>query len=184
VEVELIKLASTPIFHTLYKCPEYLDFKQELLNQIKVSPSYQETEKDSIYRLDFTLAREDKKYLELVLSNVILPTIEHQANLLSFGDSKISLHVIDIWFQQYIKNDIHKWHTHPKSNFNNIFYLEKPDKVNTEFYCPIRKEIYIIDNIQEGDILTFPGHVVHRSGLNTTTDRKTVIAFNSVIDVS
>lgn len=184
MEVKLLKMASTPIFHTIYRCPNYLDFKKELLHKIKITPSYQETDNDSISRLDYNIDKKDKTYLDLITSTVIIPTIDHQAELFSTRSAKAVLSVPDIWFQQYKKYDIHKWHTHSGANFNNIFYVEKPKEVNTEFYCPIMKTVYIIDNIQEGDVLSFPGHVIHRSGLNTSDDIKTVVVFNSVIHIT
>ena len=77
------------------------------------------------------------------------------------------------WFSQYLKNNNHHWHTHPESNLSAIYYLEMPKKeLITEFKD--KGEV----NIKEGDILFFPSYLLHRSPINNTNKRKTVIAFN------
>jgi ectoine hydroxylase-related dioxygenase (phytanoyl-CoA dioxygenase family) len=82
--------------------------------------------------------------------------------------------VIDnMWFQQYKKNDKHSWHTHGLSNFSNVYFVELPLK-------SLATEILNVNNLnlKEGDLLTFPSHLYHRSPINKTNKRKTIISFN------
>ena len=37
----------------------------------------------------------------------------------------------------------------------------------------------IVPRVREGDLLTFPGYIEHRSPKNYTTNRKTTIAFDT-----
>ena len=83
------------------------------------------------------------------------------------------------WFQQYKKNSEHTWHNHNQTNFSNVYYLEMPEKyMQTEFYNILNKKI-ITFNLEEGDLLTFPAHMMHRSKKIKNSKRKTIISFNS-----
>lgn len=87
--------------------------------------------------------------------------------------------VKNIWFQQYTEGDYHGWHSHPDVTFSNVYYLELGDKnMSTEFINPFNKEIIKVD-CSEGDLITFPAYLNHRSPENLSKDRKTVIVFNS-----
>ena len=59
-------------------------------------------------------------------------------------------------------------------NFSNVYYLECPDSYVTEF-----KDFNI--ECKEGDILSFPAFLPHRSPIIDKEERKTVIAFNTNI---
>lgn len=81
------------------------------------------------------------------------------------------------WFQQYKKGDYHKWHIHGDSLFSNVYYVDLPnDEIKTEFI--LHGELLNI-NVKEGQILTFPSFMIHRSPENIYSDIKTVVAFNT-----
>jgi hypothetical protein len=83
------------------------------------------------------------------------------------------------WFQQYVTGDFHAWHQHPGSNFAGIYYLELPEQeVATEFVEPFNTAIIRKFNVSEGDVVLFPAGMLHRSPMNDSKKRKTVIAFN------
>lgn len=89
----------------------------------------------------------------------------------------------EIWFQQYLYNSEHNWHVHDGCNFANVYYLEfSPNSPPTEFKDPITGKEFSID-VQEGDILTFPSSLIHRSPKNSIQDRKTIISWNLDIDI-
>jgi len=78
------------------------------------------------------------------------------------------------WFQQYCKSDYHNLLTHAGANFANVYFVELPDKsLATEIYK--NKNL----NLKEGDLLTFPAYLYHRSPVNNSNKRKTIISFNS-----
>lgn len=82
------------------------------------------------------------------------------------------------WFQQYTKNSTHQWHTHPKCHFTNVYFVELPLK-------SLATEILNHSNldIKEGDLLTFPAYYYHRSPVNLSEKRKTIISFNANFDL-
>ena len=85
--------------------------------------------------------------------------------------------VQNIWYQQYNSNDEHDWHTHTGSHYTNIYFVELPDK-------DMKTEILDMANIdvKEGDIISFPAFIFHRSKPNKSNKRKTVISFNTSFD--
>ena len=95
-----------------------------------------------------------------------------KSNLLN-DRTAIDIIIHNIWFQQYEQHDKHDWHTHTESQFTNIYYVELPDGEKTELF----DEVDI--DIKEGDILSFPAYIFHRSKPNISNQRKTVISFNS-----
>lgn len=90
----------------------------------------------------------------------------------------------ETWYQQYSINSFHGWHVHDGSLWSNIYYVEL-DSSNppTEFYNPLTKNILKFD-IKEGDIITFPSLLIHRSAKNTSKKRKTIISWNLDTDIS
>jgi len=84
----------------------------------------------------------------------------------------------EVWFQQYCKSDTHSWHVHEHTHFTNVYFLELPQP---EFKTEIREfgTTNLIEyNATEGDIVTFPGFLEHRSPILESDQRKTIISFN------
>jgi|TARA_B110000977_G_C10921121_1_gene433141 hypothetical protein len=143
------------------------ELKKTLLSLIDELPKNSEK---TIHNTDWNLSKEyEKKYLNLFYLNIN----EHMMSLCKeFNCDK--WFIDNGWFQQYKNCDEHGWHNHPKCQFSNVYYLELPDKnMTTEFYDGQEIEA------SEGDILTFPSYLIHRSKPNLTNKRKTIIAFNS-----
>lgn len=81
----------------------------------------------------------------------------------------------DFWFQQYVENDKHDWHTHGE-NYTGVYYVEMPDGApGTELYS--RGKI-LCPKVEEGDIVIFPSIIPHRAPLIKSNLRKTIISFN------
>jgi predicted RNA binding protein YcfA (HicA-like mRNA interferase family) len=81
------------------------------------------------------------------------------------------------WYQQYRKGSHHKYHNHINTNFTNVFYLELPDS-NYKTIIKDDNGKLISFKAKEGDLLTFPAHLLHKSKPNGDK-RKTIISFNS-----
>ena len=82
-----------------------------------------------------------------------------------------------VWYQQYIKKDTHGWHVHPASSISFVYNLElENSQSSTEFYDRKNKQIVQLD-VNEGDILTFPSYLIHRSA-PLIGNRKTIISGN------
>lgn len=93
------------------------------------------------------------------------------------GYDGFTLH--EIWFQQYLKNSSHGWHTH-SSNFTSVYYLELPsNSPKTQLVTPFDQTTIIEVDVTEGDILIFPSFVLHRAPPNLSNNRKTIISFNT-----
>jgi predicted 2-oxoglutarate/Fe(II)-dependent dioxygenase YbiX len=93
------------------------------------------------------------------------------------GYDGFTLH--ELWFQQYLKNSGHGWHTH-SANFTNVYYLELPtDAPKTQIVNSFNQTEIIEVDVKEGDILVFPSFVVHRATPNLCNKRKTIISYNT-----
>jgi|TARA_B110000211_G_C13750295_1_gene408514 hypothetical protein len=115
----------------------------------------------------------ERKHLDYFYSDVIEQTMLNVTDDLGHQWWTIT----NAWFQQYNKNEKHKWHNHVGCQFTNCYFLELPDnKYKTEIIGIDGKIIEYEAN--EGDLLTFPSWMKHRSPSNGK-DRKTVLAFNS-----
>ena len=128
---------------------------------------------------DFHLPKDmPRLYLDYFYSDVIADTMTAIGTSLGLNiqvDFDWDIH--NTWFQQYYEHGEHYWHSHPLCNFTNVYFLELPDTVyRTEILD--RHGEPIDYNAVEGDVLTFPGWMRHRSS-PLGKGRKTVISFNS-----
>lgn len=87
----------------------------------------------------------------------------------------------NIWFQWYDNGDYHDWHTHAQTHFTNIYYLNLP-------YQSIKTKVKVFGetkniDIQEGQIISFPGFWKHSSPVNNTDQAKIIISFNTDVVV-
>ena len=85
------------------------------------------------------------------------------------------------WFNQYNprSGSEHPTHDHPDVDLTNIYFVELEDvSLGTILKNPrTGKEMNI--KVKEGQILSFPATILHRSPPNLTDSRKTVISFNT-----
>jgi hypothetical protein len=104
------------------------------------------------------------------------PLSEHVG--LMYNELSYSGYIInEIWFQQYLTDSGHGWHTH-SGNFTNVYYLELPKNApKTQLIEPHSGKIFELD-VKEGDIVAFPSFILHRAPINRSTERKTIISFN------
>tara|TARA_R100000995_G_C3475114_1_gene120482 strand:+ start:1049 stop:1615 length:567 start_codon:yes stop_codon:yes gene_type:complete len=177
-------------YYFINSVKEHSEFKKELLYLIEVMPSTLvsmstpvEYEKEELledrYLSDWSIdSNYHRKYLDFFYDK-IQPYLNNLCLKLSFKRYKI----INGWFQKYKNNHQHIWHVHPDSNYTNVFYLDLPDEeISTELYDPISNQI-IKPKVKEGDLLTFPANMLHRSPKNLTDKTKTIISFNTSFEV-
>tara|TARA_Y100000004_G_scaffold11023_1_gene11980 strand:+ start:238 stop:786 length:549 start_codon:yes stop_codon:yes gene_type:complete len=153
---------------------EHKDFKNDFLREIENSPGEKrvnglgELISETDYQNCDDLSRE---YVKLFF-DVFNPYIRKLIDTVNSN----SLDVKHIWYQKYIKNDIHTWHVHADCMFAGVYFLDMPNsKSKTELYDIYNKKI-IDYQAKEGDLIIFPSFIPHRS--NYTPSRKTVISFN------
>ena len=143
----------------------------ELIDKIPNNPSIEDSG-DVISHTDYNLPKNFKREYLDYFYKIIEPYLKEIC--LKLHCSKFVIQ--NCWFQQYIKNNIHGWHTHPRTNFTNVYFVELPHK-------SLATEILGENNLDlsEGDLLTFPAFYFHRSPINLFNKRKTVISFNADI---
>lgn len=128
----------------------------------------------NITKTDWTwsadMSRNWVQYLAAPLMHQLLPMYKE----LGYDGFKIN----EIWYQQYLKNSQHGWHTH-SSNFTNVYYLELPaDSPKTKLVNGYNQSEVIELDVEEGDMVIFPSFIVHSAPINLSNDRKTIISYN------
>jgi hypothetical protein len=147
---------------------------KELLKLIEeIKNPYVDELGNNVSNTDWSLPKDYKrKYLDYFIE-IIKPYL-YKINK-KLNSKEFIIH--NFWFQQYLKLDKHSWHTHEGANFTNIYFVELPDNsLTTEIFK------YKKIKLNEGDLLTFPAYYFHRSPINNTNKRKTIISFNSSIN--
>ena len=86
--------------------------------------------------------------------------------------------VSHVWFQQYLQNDFHSFHTHEKTSWNCVYYLEFGNGTPGTTFKNFFDNSLFTPEVEEGDIIIFPSFIKHTSLPNKSTTRKTIIAFN------
>ena len=155
------------------KINNYKEINKNILFLIDKIPNNPMIEyNDNILHTDYNLPKNFKREYLDYFYEIIKPYIDKIA--LDLNSKKLIIH--NAWFQQYVKNGAHQWHTHPNSHFTNVYFVELPSKLlTTEILGHDRLDL------NEGDLLTFPAYSYHRSPINLTNERKTIISFNSDI---
>jgi hypothetical protein len=121
----------------------------------------------------------DNKNLNREYVNLFLRAAENHIKKVYEALGYLTYNIQNVWFQQYENDSYHSWHVHPASNFTNIYYLELPRKeLVTEIKDPMNINKFLEIDLNEGDMITMPSHLIHRSPKNFCEKRKTVIAFN------
>jgi len=173
-----LSINKEPFFHVIGNIENFNNYKFKLLDIINNAPCDPPfNNEDNNYKTDYYV-KNNRPYADF-LFNITNSYFSKLANELSFDPIKLHIKVSSLWFQQYKNKGTHGWHTHGDCNFTNVLYIEKPDSLHTEFYCPITKQFIYFNDIKEGSILTFPGYILHRSPKNTCDQTKTIISFNT-----
>ena len=152
---------------------EHKKVKPKLMSQIKDMPNQGV---DNVTKSDWNLPKDFKRpYLE-TFYELISPYMD----LFAKNNHCESWTIHNSWFHEYHEKSNFPWHVHPTCQFANVYFLDLPDKnTTTEILDTDSKLIKV--NVEEGDILTFPSFLRHRSPMITNL-QKTIIAFNSSIE--
>jgi hypothetical protein len=162
-------------------CPMFIskleghdEHKEYLLSLIDQMPQSSIKANDIISKTDWNLDENvDQPYLNFIKPKLV----EHITKTFQpFNYSGISF--TKFWFQQYTNGDTHKWHVHSSCHFTNVYFLELPDpSFRTEIHTWNRSRT-IDYKVKEGDVITFPSIFYHRSPINYSKLKKTIISFN------
>ena len=155
------------------KIKEHKNIKKMIMEEIN---NTKQTSFEKITSTDWkTPANIERKYFTKYIKDVInkyYTRIAEQLGLKDFNLTKLIIH--NWWFQKYNKNSTHDWHTHAGSHFTNVYFVELPNKENATQIKGLKNL-----NVEEGDLITFPAYWAHRSPINKTDKRKTIISFNT-----
>ena len=180
-----------------YKFEDYKNFNQNLKkyiyklqeanpsSQIKSnrggwhSPNFKLTDKDSI---QFKFGLELQKY--------IFKTFQ----ILGWKTKNQNITIKSMWAIINKKNDFNVVHTHPNSYLSAAYYVSAPKncgKFLIENLNIAKKHSYpeILENnelnaqiagldVNDGDLLIFPGYLPHKVGMNESDQDRIVISFN------
>ena len=176
--MKIIKINSGYFIDTIF---DFKKHKKVLLELISKMPNKnRKSIIEQISKTDWNVPRDyNREYLNYFY-NIIS---EHMYKICDFLHTDKWI-ITNAWYQQYKKLDKHDWHTHTNCQFTSVFYLELPEKkYSTQLFNSFTKKV-IKTNVKEGDILTFPSYMCHRSIANKSNKRKTIISFNSNFDES
>ena len=152
------------------KVPEHSKHKPILLDLISKIPA--NPYKD-VSKTDWNLPKAfERKYIEYFYLNIAKPIMNLQQKYMRAPAWEIS----NAWFQQYEKDSFHVYHNHPNVNLTNVYFLELPD-LQFKTSIKIGEKEYDYE-AKEGQLITFPAHLLHCSKSNGNL-RKTIISFNS-----
>tara|TARA_R100000781_G_scaffold39175_1_gene27343 strand:+ start:1393 stop:1908 length:516 start_codon:yes stop_codon:yes gene_type:complete len=157
---------------TLTTIKEHKRAKPKLMSQIKDMPNQGVA---NITKTDWDLPKDFKRpYLE-TFYELISPYMD----LFTEKNHCKNWVIHNTWFHEYHKKSDFTWHVHPHCQFANVYFLNLPDKKTTTEILDTNSKLIKVD-VEEGDILTFPSYLRHRSPMIKNL-HKTVIAFNSSI---
>jgi hypothetical protein len=163
-------------FYLINEIKEHKKNKKKLLKLIEKIPlsNLDENLHARVNHSDWFLHQDYKReYLEFFYK-LITPYMNEMSRALKCQDWVIT----NGWFQQYLTSDFHNWHVHTGVNYTNVYYLELLNSnEKTQIYNILDNTIIDID-VKEGDLVTFPSHLIHRSK-PLKDKRKTIISFNS-----
>ena len=129
---------------------------------------------DDLLKSDWPLADNWERPWASRYRNIFIEQFKYFANTLGYKDVQLS----KLWYQQYGLNQTHGWHTHAR-NYTGTYYLQLPKNApRTEFLYPDNLEEGFSINVEEGDMLFFPCHFVHRSNKSKSNSIKTIISWN------
>jgi hypothetical protein len=156
-----------PSFFKKYKVEDHLLLKEWFLEEYNEWIQGKEHKLDEYTQSDYYY-KKTKPYKSLLNEYLqkYITAFSNEWNVTDFN--------IQWWFAQYNSKGSHYWHTHPGATFACVYALELPNfNLGTELDGRI-------NDIEEGDLIIFPGCWPHRSPANSYNNRKTVIAGNII----
>lgn len=162
-------------FCIITQIPDFDQVKSEILKHIEADEGHRNDARDIISKFDY-YKNGERSYF-----SVMQPTIENNSRIIceSLGYEKVTVN--SLWYQQYNQLDTHGWHTHGNASFSNIAYIELPcPEARTEF--KLGNNVFSFD-AKEGEVLSFPGIMIHRSPVLKSLGRKTVVVWNTLAEL-
>jgi hypothetical protein len=177
----MIKKYKLDSVYTIADFEQHENIKERLLSLIDESmagPIVDKNDNLNITKVDWNDSANMSRRWVSYLLKYLNPHIAQIFKEMGFNEFKIN----EIWFQQYIENASHGWHTHG-SHFTNVYYLELDDSApKTVLINPFTREEFTPE-VKEGQTIVFPSYVIHKSPDDFFKKRKTIISWNSDINI-
>lgn len=174
----ITKFLQVPIF--IKKVNNHLDLKKQVLEDIESMGTHSLIEPfndQCISNTDWHINYNIRKPYVNTLQTLIWETI---GDLKELSKIQKDIKISNYWFQQYLPGDYHGYHNHINSFYNIVYYVELPENGAKTTFNVLGEECEF--EVEEGDIICFPGSVMHCSKPNKSNQRKTVVVFNTVND--
>lgn len=150
----------------------------DLIDQSAAGSAENPTDNLNVTKVDWQDSTDFSRPWVDYLMPYLNPHIAEVFKVMNFSKFRVK----EIWFQQYLAKASHGWHTHG-SHFTNVYYLELDDSApKTVLVNPFTREEFVPD-VREGQTLVFPAYVVHKSPDDFFDKRKTIVSWNSDIDI-
>ena len=166
-------------FYIVTDIKEHKQNKSTLLRYIdEMPPSTVDRQRfdESVSKTDWNLPSSYKRNYLDTFYDMMKPYLGEMALKLKCNQ----WYVLNTWYQVYEKGDMHGWHIHGRVNYTNVYYLSLPNKVmSTQLYNVVDDKIIKNIEVKEGQLLTFPASVIHRSPINKVHEKKVIISFNT-----
>tara|TARA_R100000008_G_scaffold558_1_gene504 strand:- start:451 stop:993 length:543 start_codon:yes stop_codon:yes gene_type:complete len=164
-------------FYIVTDIKEHQQKKSQLLKCIDAMP--QDSINDGIEvtsKTDWNIPPTHKREYLDIFYEMMKPYMREMASKLRCETWEIT----NTWYQVYNKpGDKHGWHTHMNANYTNVYYLSLPNRsIKTQLYDIMGNRVIKDVKVREGQVLTFPASIIHRSPVNDN-NQKVVISFNS-----
>ena len=163
-----------PTYIFVQQMPDHAAVKKQLLRQLAVADSRPiNTDHENISVSDWEFSSGLRNW-EVAFRRYIQGKQDELAEKLLADHVSVSR----MWFQQYTESDYHSWHTHSQTNYSSVYFVECAEGMETEFFDISNNEIVKNITVKEGDIITFPSQIYHRSKPNNSGSRKTIVSWN------
>jgi len=193
--LEILKFFPEPIFK--YKLENFKDFNKELSEYIyslkkEDKKGIERSNKGGWHSKDFEITKKNsiQNRFALELQKYILNTFQN----FGWKTKNKNIRIQSMWAIINKKNDFNVLHSHPNCFLSAAYYVkaekncgrfqvENPNIAKKNFYPEVanKNELNVLlagNEIEEGDLLIFPGYLPHKVSKNESNEDRIVISFN------
>jgi len=195
IKSEILKFFPEPVFK--YKVNDYKNLNKELIEYIyklyeNDAEGIERSNRGGWHSKNFRLTEENsiQKKFAIKAQEYILDTF----NQMGWKTEDQKIRIREMWSIINKKNDFNVIHTHPNSYLSAAYYVkapkncgrfqvENPNIAKRHSFPDIKSKNELNHDvagieIDEGDLLIFPGYLPHKVGKNNSDEDRVVISFN------
>ena len=195
IKSEILKFFPEPVFK--YKVDDYKNLNKELIEYIyklyeNDAEGIERSNRGGWHSKNFRLTEENsiQNKFAIKAQEYILDTF----NQMGWKTEDQKIRIREMWSIINKKNDFNVIHTHPNSYLSAAYYVkapkncgrfqvENPNIAKRHSFPDIKSKNELNHDvagieIDEGDLLIFPGYLPHKVGKNNSDEDRVVISFN------